>query len=82
MNDQQTVDWFIRKGLTPPSHVPHLTEEEIRAKMKRLSATQWRQEGNKLIAKTEMGELVNFIPTNLLLKGVDAEGLPILEKIQ
>lgn len=73
---------FIRKlGAAPPIATPHVTEEEILKNMKQLKPNSWRLEGNKLIGDTEMGRLVQFIPTDYICKGTDDKGLPILEKI-
>lgn len=73
---------FLRKlGAAPPIFNVHGTDDDIRSKLKPLKATSWRSEGNKLIGTTEMGEIVQFIPTDYICKGIDEEGLPILEKI-
>ena len=77
----QNDKWYLDRKLTPPTRNPHGTEEDIAAKVKPLTPTNWRLEGNKLIADTEMGPLVNFIPTDLILTGVDEKGLPILKRI-
>ncbi len=74
---------FYRKILrqTPPETIPHLTEEEIRANMKRLLPLSWTLEGNLLKGQTEQGLLVQRIPTDYILVGTDAKGLPIFKKV-
>lgn len=64
-----------------PETITHGTEDDIRDKLVKLKPTVWRQEGNKLIGKTQMGTLVNFIPTDYILQGTDEDGNPILEKL-
>ena len=55
--------------------------EDLEKNMKKLKPNSWRLEGNKLIGETEFGPLVNYIPTDYICKGSDADGLPILEKV-
>lgn len=80
LNDNEK-EMYERWGKTPPSHEPHGTPEEIAKNMIELKPTEWKQQGNKLIGETPMGKLVQYIPTNLILKGTDPQGLPILEKV-
>ena len=83
MNDDKTLSWFNRKGLTPPEHISHdISLDDISKKLKPLKPHSWRLEGNKLIAKTDVGELVNYIPTNYILVGTDKQGLPKFEEIK
>lgn len=73
---------FIRKlGATPPTAQTHGTEDDIAQRLKPLKPNSWRLEGNKLISQTEMGVLVQTIPTDYICRGTDDKGLPILEKI-
>lgn len=79
-----TSDSFYRKhGVEPPKSIPHgITPEELAEKLKPLKLSNWRQEGNRLIADTPMGPLVNVIPTDYLLTGIDDNNLPVLTKIE
>lgn len=71
----------MRKWNVPlPTAEAHGTEDDIRANLKPVKAHSWRLEGNKLITQTDMGELVQFIPTTHILIG-EENGLPILKKI-
>ena len=73
---------FLRKlNVAPPTVITHTTEEDIAKNMKQLKPNQWRLEGNKLIGETEMGTLVQFIPTDYILTGTDDKGLPILKRV-
>lgn len=72
----------IRKlGAAPPVAIPHMTEEEIAKNMKQLKPNQWKLEGNKLVGETEMGKLVQFVPTDYILTGTDENGLPTFRKV-
>lgn len=41
----------------------------------------WTQQGPMLICRTCPYEHSQFVPPNLIYKGLDAKGLPILEKM-
>lgn len=69
-------------GVTPPSATAHITDEEITKNMRQLLPNSWHLEGNQLIGQTEMGRLVQSIPTNYICEGTDDKGLPILTKIK
>lgn len=68
-----------------PEHLSHnLTDTEekpLGEQLTKLKPTNWRQRGNKLIADTEFGELVQFIPTDMLLTG-ENDGKPTFTKIK
>lgn len=64
-----------------PAIKVHGYPDEIRENLKRLQPKTWRLEGNKLTGDTEMGPLVQFIPTNYLLTGTDDNGLPVFKKV-
>lgn len=74
---------FYRKVLdqAAPKATAHGTEEDIREKLVTLKAHSWKMEGNKLTAQTEMGPLVQYIPTDYICAGTDDKGLPILTKV-
>jgi len=74
-------DWFTKRNLTPPESINHGDPDGIRDKMVKLKPTTWRMEGNKLIGDTELGQLVNFIPTNMILTGTDEAGMPVFRRI-
>jgi hypothetical protein len=73
--------WYEKKGVTPPSHQPHLTLDDLTARLTPLKLHSWRQDGNKLIGQSEMGEVVNFLPTDVMLTGTDDKGLPVFKKV-
>ena len=74
--------FYNLNGVEPPTRTIHeLSGNDLSQKVKPLSMTNWRQEGNRLIADTEMGQVVNIIPTNCLFAGVDESGKPKLTKI-
>ena len=75
-------DFYVKHKVTPPSFQAHGTEEDILKKLKRLDCTNWRMEGpGNLICDTEMGPLVNRLSTDIIMTGVDEQGLPILNRI-
>lgn len=73
----QNDSFYIKHGQQPPEHINHeLTPDDISEKVKRLTPTNWRAEGNRLIADTPMGPLVQLIPPDHLFTGTDKQGLP------
>lgn len=73
--------WYTKRGATPPQRTSHnLTADEIIEKLEPLKPTNWRLEGNKLIADTAMGPLINYISTDYIMTGVE-DGLPVFKKV-
>lgn len=74
---------FYRKVLNvdAPETIPHLTEDEIKDKLKPMLPAKWHLEGNKLIAVTENGTHAQMIDPSYILVGTDENQLPILKKI-
>lgn len=82
MQNDKDAKWFERNGLTPPSSTPHgVSADDLSDRLTPLKAESWRLEGNRLIAKTRMGEVVNLINPNYIMTGVDENNLPILKKL-
>lgn len=80
--DAKTLREYEKLDIAPPTVTSHeVTPDDIRARLERLTPTNWRLEGNQLIADTELGELVQHISTDYILTGTDENGLPILKKI-
>lgn len=73
-------DWdkklFEKHAIEAPSHIPHYTDEE-REKFKVKAHHSWKQRGNQLYCKCELGIHTSYIPTNKLLQGMDSKGMPI-----
>lgn len=67
--------------LEPPTTSTHGTESEVEGNLKQLMPSSWRLEGNQLIGQTEMGPLVQTIPTSHILTGTDKKGLPTFRKV-
>ena len=80
VKDDGSLD-YEALGVEPPKHAEHGTDEDIRRLMVKAVPIRWFQRGNELVAETELGELVNFIPTNMMLTGVDENNLPILTRV-
>ena len=82
MTQDKADSWYEKHGVTPPSHKPHgVTPDDIREKLRPLKAHSWRLEGNRLIAKTDLGDVVNLINPNYVMTGVDQANLPIFKRI-
>lgn len=64
-----------------PAASAHGTDDDIRAKLKPMKFTNWRTEGNLLIADGPEGRLAQRIPTDYICEGTDENNLPILKKI-
>lgn len=75
------ADFWRKYELPEPEAAPHGTEEEILSNMKQLVPNSWKLEGNKLVGKTEMGTLVQYIPTDYILEGSTSDGLPKFKRI-
>ena len=79
--DEETLKLYKQAGVKMPSVEPHGTEEDIKSKLKQLLPYKWHLEGNKLYGQTDMGTLVQYIPTDYILVGED-NGLPKLVKVE
>lgn len=77
----EEIELFKNWQAPLPAREAHGTDEDIRSQLKSVNPTNWRLEGNKLIADTQHGELGQYIPSNLILTGVDQEGLPVFKKV-
>lgn len=73
--------FFKNYNLPAPSTATHGSIDDIKASMTQLKPSSWHMEGNKLVGQTEMGPLINYLPTDVICRGTDKNGLPILEKI-
>lgn len=77
---QQFADWKV----PPPTRDPHGEDSwahPASARLKSANPRNWRLFGNELTADTDFGKYVHFIPTDLIMTGIDDDGLPILKKI-
>lgn len=82
MQNDKTNQWFERHGLTPPTHIPHgVNPDDLAARLRPLKARSWRLEGNRLIAETDMGKVVNYIDPGVIMTGVDENNLPVFKRI-
>lgn len=79
---ESQLKWYDRINQARPTHIAHgVNAEDLSEHMKELKPNQWRLEGNQLIGMTDMGELVQNIPTDYILTGTDDKGLPVFEKV-
>jgi hypothetical protein len=75
------TDFLTKLELTPPDSSVHGTEEDIRSNLKPLKTWGWKLEGNQLSCQTDMGNLVQTIPTGYICLGDGPDGLPLLRRI-
>lgn len=79
------TDFWRKYNVAPPEATSHQVvdtfESPLSEKLKQLLPNSWKLEGNKLSGMTEMGELVQFIPTDYILIGKDSRGLPVFQKV-
>lgn len=77
------LKWYDKMNKARPTHIPHNVDpDSLRDKMERLMPKKWHMEGNQLTGITESGvKVVQFLPTDVILKGTDENGLPIFERI-
>lgn len=79
--DAKLAELYEQEGKELPSSQAHGSDDDIRQKMVKLLPNSWHMSGNQLIGQTEMGRLVQHLPTNYICTGTDEKGLPILKKI-
>jgi len=76
------LSWFDKHGHARPEHAEHGSADDISKNLKSVNARNWRMRGaGLLVADTDMGELVQMIPTDYVCHGTDDEGHPVLAKV-
>lgn len=75
------TDAMRKLDVALPTADEHGTDEEIRENLKPLMPYSWHLEGNKLVGMTDTGPFAQMIDPAYICKGIDNEGLPILEKV-
>jgi len=73
--------WYARQKLVPPSRAPHGTEQSIAENLGNVKVQRWTMEGNMLIGETSFGKFGQPLPTDMICKGIDDNGKPLLEKV-
>ncbi len=82
MYNEKELRFFDALGIRRPDHISHsVNQDTISSALKQLRPHTWRLEGNQLRGMTDMGELVQTIPTDYILTGTDDNGLPIFKKV-
>lgn len=82
MHDEKELRWFDRVGVARPTHEPHGTIDDIRAQLKQAKCHNWHMVGNVLHADSDFGPFTQTLPTDVICKGTDKNGLPILTRIE
>jgi hypothetical protein len=74
--------WFHKQGVAPPERIQHdLTPDDIQERVQSINPKNYRAEGDRLIADTDVGTLVQYIPTTHIFTGTDENGLPTFRKL-
>lgn len=83
MWSEDQLKWYDKQNKARPSHTAHnVSSDDLSKHVRKLNASRWTLEGNKLTCQTEMGPFVQFIPTNLVLDGVDEDNNPKFAEIK
>lgn len=81
MQEKTVEELYQELGLTPPESIRHLTEDELREKLKIDAHHSWKQQGTNLYCDCEIGHHATQLPTDYILIGTDDSGQPVLRKI-
>ncbi len=78
------TDFWRKYKIEAPEAISHGIEDTaanpLSDQIPKNKIISYTLEGNKLIAQTDLGEVVNYIPTEYILHGVDDKGQPILRR--
>lgn len=82
MFNEDQLKWYDKVGRARPTHIAHgISSDNLHEHMRQLLPHSWKLEGNLLSGMTDMGPLVQTIPTDYILTGTDDRGLPVFEKV-
>ena len=84
MYSDKELAFFDRHGKPRPAHFAHgedTYEHPASANLQPMVGTNWHLEGNKLTCDTPNGPLTQFLPTNVIMTGLDGNGYPQFKKI-
>lgn len=85
MHNEKELKWFDRHKVDRPKSFSHdvkdTPEHPLSEQIPRLKLSNWRIQGNMLIADTEHGEFAQRISPEFICMGTDEAGLPILKKV-
>ena len=83
MWNSKELEFYDRHNKQRPSHIQHgVSPDNINEHMRKLQPRSWKLHGNVLTGMTDMGPLVQTIPTDYILTGTDDEGLPVFTKVK
>lgn len=82
LNDKTVEKLYEELGLEPPENIKHLTEDELRERIKIPSNHKWRQQGTLLHCTCELGAHSTQIPTSHILMSTDESGMPVLKRVE
>jgi hypothetical protein len=82
--DEKELKWFDRMGVKRPDHFEHgltdTTENPLSTQLPKLRCSNWRRQGNYLMADTPMGTWSQYLDPAYIVLGED-NGLPVLHKV-
>lgn len=83
--DEKELKQYDRWGKSRPSHDEHgvadTVEHPLIERLVSGNPHNWVQEGYDLHCDTDFGHMVQRIPTNMILIGIDKKGLPKFKKL-
>lgn len=79
------LQWYDRHGKPRPSHEEHgvsdTFENPLSGRLLKGNPRNWHLKGNVLTCDTDFGPFAQTIPANLILTGVDEQGLPVFKEL-
>lgn len=82
---ENELKWFDKVQKVRPSHEEHgisdTKEHPLSEQLKSGNPRNWTLKGNKLSCDTDFGPMTQVIPTDYILTGTDANGLPTFKRV-
>lgn len=84
MYDEKELKWFDKMGVARPKHFDHglvdTKENPLHTQLTKLKCSNWRSQGNYLLADTAEGVWSQRLDPAYICVG-EEDGLPILRKV-
>lgn len=84
MYDESELKFFDRNNVKRPAHFPSDLEDSkdkpLHTQLPKLRTSNWRREGNYLVADTEFGPFSQTFNPDYICVGTDDSGMPLLRK--
>lgn len=83
MYNEKELKLYEKLGIKAPESISHGTDlKDFNELARKLKPYSWKLTGNQLRGMTDMGELVQTIPSDRILVGTDEQGMPIFQKVR